>query len=109
MVDRRAGIAVVYTEGYLNNESGEALVVTASNLLVEGYRALLCNLENTKIVDEVGISILLDMIGKVGQVNGRLGFCCLTPTIEKTFGIMGLTQAAAIYPDEQTAVAALAA
>ena len=42
------------------------------------------------------------------EIDGRLAFCSLTPTIEKTFNIMGLTQYASIYSDEETALANLA-
>jgi anti-anti-sigma regulatory factor len=41
------------------------------------------------------------------EVGGKMGFCCLTPTIEKTFQIMGLAQYAPIYPDESAAVTQL--
>jgi hypothetical protein len=41
------------------------------------------------------------------EIDGRLAFCCLTPTIEKTFHIMGLAQYAGIYVDEGVAVDAL--
>ena len=39
------------------------------------------------------------------ELEGRLAFCCLTPTIQKTFHIMGLTQYAKVFPDEAAAVA----
>ena len=42
-------------------------------------------------------------------IDGKLSFCCLTPTIEKTFHIMGLSQYAGIYPDEENAVGTLTA
>jgi hypothetical protein len=42
------------------------------------------------------------------EIEGRLAFCNLTPTIEKTFHIMGLAQYAGIYADEATAVDELA-
>jgi hypothetical protein len=38
-------------------------------------------------------------------IDGRLGFCHLTPTIHKTFHIMGLAQYTTIYPDESSALA----
>jgi anti-anti-sigma regulatory factor len=41
------------------------------------------------------------------EIDGKLGFCCLTPTIEKTFHIMGLAQYAPIFPNEEAAVAGL--
>jgi anti-anti-sigma regulatory factor len=44
---------------------------------------------------------------KLLEENGRLAFCSLTPTISKTFEIMGLVQYATIYPDQEAARADL--
>jgi anti-anti-sigma regulatory factor len=41
------------------------------------------------------------------EIDGKLGFCCLTPTIDKTFHIMGLAQYAPIFDTEERAVAEL--
>ncbi len=106
-VDRRAGLAVIYTEGYINNQGGEAIARAAYELIDDGYRVLLLNLAGTKIVNSIGISILIEIIEKLREIDGRLAFCNLTSTIEKTFQIMGLTQYASIFPDEATAVAGL--
>lgn len=108
-VDRREGVAVLYTEGYINNQGGEEIARAAYKLLEEGYQVLLLNLRGTKIVNSIGISILIEIIEKMIEIDGRLAFCCLTPTIEKTFHIMGLAQYAGIHPDEESAVAALLA
>ena len=107
-VDRRDGLAVIYTEGYINNQGGEEIAARAYELIGEGYDRLLLNLEGTKIVNSIGISILIEIIEKMMETGGRLAFCCLTPTIEKTFHIMGLAQYAGIYPDEETAATELA-
>ena len=106
-VDRRDGLAVIYTEGYINNQGGEEIARVAYKLIDEGYRVLLLNLGGTKIVNSIGISILIEIIEKMLEINGRLGFCCLTPTIEKTFHIMGLAQYAPIFSDEPSALAQL--
>ena len=37
--------------------------------------------------------------------GGRLAFCHLTPTIEKTFQIMGLAQYARVFPSPEPALA----
>lgn len=103
-VDRRDGMAVVYTDGYINNQGGEEIAKAAYELMDEGYRRILLNLVGTKIVNSIGISILIEIIEKMIEVDGRLAFCCLTPTIEKTFHIMGLAQYAGIHPDEDAAV-----
>ena len=107
-IERRDGLAVIYTEGYINNQGGEEIARAAYSLLDEGYRRLLLNLTGTRIINSIGISILIEIIEKMLEVEGKLAFCALTPTIEKTFHIMGLAQYASIYPDEGSAVAQIA-
>lgn len=107
-VDRRDGVAVIYTNGYINNQGGEEIAKVAYQLLDEGYKSLLLNLAGTKIVNSIGISILIEIIERMLEVEGRLAFCNLTPTIDKTFHIMGLAQYSSIFPDESSAVEHLA-
>jgi len=107
-VDRRDGLAVVYTDGYINNQGGEEIAQAANALMEEGYRSLLLNLAGSKIVNSIGISILIEVLERMLELGGKLAFCCLTPTIQKTFHIMGLTQYAQVYPDEASALAGLA-
>lgn len=107
-VDRRGELAVIYTEGYINNQGGEEIARVAYELIDQGAKVLLLNLAGTKIVNSIGISILIEIIERMLAVEGKLAFCCLTPTIEKTFHIMGLAQYAGIYPDEMTATTTLA-
>ena len=103
-VDRRDKLAVIYTEGYINNQGGEQIAREAFKLIDAGEKTLLLNLSGTKIVNAIGISRLIEIIEKMLEIEGRLAFCSLTPTIEKTFHIMGLTQYASIFPDEERAV-----
>lgn len=105
--ERKDGVAVIYTEGYINNQGGEEIARTAYQLMEAGDTRLLLNLERTKIVNSIGISILIEIIERILEVKGRLGFCSLTPTIEKTFHIMGLTQYASIFPDEASGLLGL--
>jgi anti-anti-sigma factor len=103
-VGRHDRIAVIYTEGYINNQGGEEIARVAYELIDQGHKHLLLNLAGTKIVNSIGISILIEIIEKMLEIEGKLAFCCLTPTIEKTFQIMGLAQYAGIFPDEASAL-----
>ncbi len=102
-VDRRPGLAVISTQGYINNQGGEEIARVAYSLVDEGYRTLLLDLAGSKIVNSIGISILIELIEKMIEIEGRLAFCNLTPTIQKTFHIMGLTQYAQIFADQRSA------
>lgn len=95
--------AVLYTKGYINNVGGEEIANRAYELMDQDVRVLLLNLRETKIVNSIGISILIEIIEKMIDRGGKIGFCCLTPVIHKTFQIMGLANYASIFADEETA------
>jgi anti-anti-sigma factor len=108
-VERRGDVAVFWTDGYINNQGGEEIARQAYAQLDAGARALVLNLEKTRIVNSIGISILIEVLEKVMDRKGVLAFCNLTPTIDKTFRIMGLAQYASIYPSLDQALQAVAA
>lgn len=81
---------VIKTEGYINSAGGEKMVQEFSKH--NGVTKLILNLENSKVVNSIGISHLIEIIEKLNQSNGKLVFTNLDPTIEKTFSIMGLFQ-----------------
>ena len=99
-----AKVAVLKTDGYINNAGGEEIARQAYTLMGDGVNRLLLDLEKTKIVNSIGISILIEILEKVLDQGGRLAFCRLTPTIEKTFQIMGLAQYARIFPSPEPAL-----
>lgn len=97
------GVGLIAAAGYINNEGGQAIADAASELMEEGCGTLLIDLEGTRIINSIGVSILLEIMEKLLEERGRLAFCNLTPTISKTFEIMGLVQYASVYPDRETA------
>jgi anti-anti-sigma factor len=106
---RRGDVAVLWTDGYINNQGGEEIAREAYKQLDSGARALVMNLEKTRIVNSIGISILIEVLERVMDRKGLLAFCGLTPTIDKTFRIMGLAQYASIYPTVEEALQAVSA
>ncbi len=106
-VERKPNGAILYTKGYINNIGGEEIATRVYELMDDGVRTLLLNLRDTKIVNSIGISILIEIIEKMMEQGGRIAFCCLTPVIHKTFQIMGLANYASIFTSEEEAVAEL--
>jgi anti-anti-sigma factor len=99
--------AILHTKGYINNVGGEEIANRAYELMDQGVRTLLLDLRETKIVNSIGISILIEIIEKMMEKGGRIAFCCLTPVIHKTFHIMGLANYASIYDSEDAAISQL--
>ena len=101
------GFGLIAAAGYINNEGGQAIADAATELIDDGCGTLLIDLDGTRIINSIGVSILLEIMEKLLEDKGRLAFCNLTPTISKTFEIMGLVQYATIYPDQDEARTAL--
>jgi anti-anti-sigma factor len=97
------GFGLIAAAGYINNEGGQAIADAATELIASGCGTLLIDLEGTRIINSIGVSILLEIMEKLLEDKGQLAFCNLTPTISKTFEIMGLVQYATIFPDRETA------
>ena len=101
------GVGLISAAGYINNEGGQAIADAANHLMGQGCGTLLIDLEGTRIINSIGVSILLEIMERLIEEKGRLAFCNLTPTISKTFEIMGLVQYATVFPDQEAARAEL--
>ncbi len=101
------GVGLIAAAGYINNEGGQAIADAANELMGQGCTTLVIDLDGTRIINSIGVSILLEILEKLMDEQGRLAFCNLTPTIAKTFEIMGLVQYASVYQDRSAAQAAL--
>ncbi len=100
-------VGIVVTDGYINNIGAEKVAEACNTMVDDGVTRILLNLEQSRIINSIGISILIEVIEKVKGLNGKVGFCCVTPTIGKTFRIMGLLKASTIYESEAEAIAGL--
>jgi anti-anti-sigma factor len=96
---------IITTNGYLNNVGGEKISEVCDAHMAANKINFLLNLENTKVVNSIGVSILIEIIEKLQAVDGSLGYFNLAPIVEKTFNIMGLTKYSNIYENEDAGLA----
>jgi len=101
------GTGVLVVGGYINNEGGDEIASNCYRLIDEGALHFVINLEKCKIVNSMGVSCLIEVIEKVKELEGSVGFCCVSPTMAKTFKIMGLLQSSTIYDTEEEALQAV--
>lgn len=99
--------AVVAVAGYINNEGGEAIAATARKILAEGKKAILLDLAKVRIINSIGISLLLEVLEACLAEKVVLAFCNLHPSVAKTFHVMGLAQYARLYGSREEALAEL--
>ena len=97
-------VVIIETTGYLNNVGGEKISEVCYQEIDSGKKLFLLNLENSKVVNSIGVSILIEIIEKLQDVDGQLGYYNLAPIVEKTFNIMGLTKYSTVYSSESDAL-----
>ena len=97
-------IVIIETNGYLNNVGGEAVSAVVYEKMTQGQTKFLINMAGTKIVNSIGVSILIEIIEKLQEVDGKIGYYNLAPIVAKTFNIMGLTKYSSVFESEEAAV-----
>ena len=97
-------VVIIETNGYLNNVGGEQIAQACYKEIDNGKKLFLINHENSKVVNSIGVSILIEIIEKLQDVDGKLGYYNLAPIVEKTFNIMGLTKYSSVFSSESEAL-----
>ena len=103
-VEEKNDIVVLRTSGYVNNVAGEQIAEVCYKNIEEGKKKFLLDLEKSSIVNSIGVSIIIEIIEKLQDVDGHIGYFNLAPIVAKTFKIMGLVQYSTIYETEEEAV-----
>ncbi len=98
-------IIILITDGYLNNEGGEVISNACATYMANGKKKFLLDMANTKVVNSIGVSILIEIIEKLQEVDGKLGYYHLAPIVDKTFKIMGLSKYSSVYAHKEEALA----
>ncbi len=86
----RDNCLIIVTSGYVNNEGGEAIAKEFTGHFEKGTKQVVINLEQSKVVNSIGMSFLIDIIDQLNDVEGKLVFTNLDPAVEKMLAIMGL-------------------
>jgi anti-anti-sigma factor len=103
------GIYYIQTSGYFNQELGQNVLKKCTEEMANGHAHFLIDMKDSKMVNSIGVSMLIEVIEKLEELDGSLSFCSLAPVVDKTFKIMGLVKYAKIFADKETAISELSA
>ena len=103
-VEEKNGVVVISTNGYFNNIAGDAVLEVFNEKMESGSTKFLIDMADSKVVNSIGVSILIEIIEKLQAVDGKLAFCNLAGIVEKTFNIMGLTKYCEVFDSVDSGV-----
>lgn len=90
--EMRSDSLILITNGYINNYGGEKILEEFSKYPVTDYKKVIVNLENSHVVNSIGISFLIEIMESITQNNRKLIFTNLDPSVDNTFEIMDMYQ-----------------
>ena len=96
--------AVVYASDYLNKLSGEKIERECRRQLKGGCRALIIDFSDTKLVNSIGVSILLGIIDVAEKSGARIVFSEVNNQTVELFEMLGLTRHVVLAKDEREAL-----
>ncbi len=99
---------IISTSGYVNNVGGEAIAKEFSRHFEKGTKEVIINLAQSKVVNSIWMSFLIEIIEQLQDVNGKLIFTNLDPAVEKMLSIMGLFKFAGKEPTVEHAMKSFA-
>jgi anti-anti-sigma factor len=99
--------AVVYASDYLNKLTGEKIERECRRQLNCGCRALVIDFSDTKLVNSIGISILLGIIDVAEKNGAKIAFSDVNSQTVQLFDMLGLTQHVVLAKDEREALLTL--
>jgi anti-anti-sigma factor len=99
--------AVVYASDYLNRLTGEKIERECRRQLDCGCRALVIDFSDTKLVNSIGISILLGIIDVAEKTGAKIVFSEVNTQTVQLFEMLGLTRHVALAKDEREALLTL--
>ena len=96
--------AVVYASDYLNKLSGEKIERECRRQLKAGCRALVIDFSETKLINSIGVSILLGIIDVAEKSGARIVFSDVNNQTIQLFEMLGLTRHVVLAKDEREAL-----
>jgi anti-sigma B factor antagonist len=87
-----AGVAIINLSNGVKSSVGEELTATVNQLLDEGHREFVVNLERVRSLDSAGLGDIVRAYTAVSRRGGKLRLEGLNQRLQDTFGLTKLTR-----------------
>jgi anti-sigma B factor antagonist len=100
-------IHLIAIEGEIDIYTVPTLKHFALEVIDEGYRFLILNLDGVKFIDSTGLGMLIGLSKRLIERSGRLSLICNNFQIKKLLYITGLDEVFHVFTGEEEALKAL--
>lgn len=107
-VQQTEKVAVISTEGYLDDAGGKIFHEKCTEIIESGTVFLVFNLEKTPVINSTGLSTMLDIMVQVIDYNeGEIAICGLSQLTKTALQMTGVLTLADSYATEAEAISAM--
>jgi anti-sigma B factor antagonist len=99
------GAHVINVRGEIHVSTAPAFSQRLTSAIESGKTAIVLDLSGVEFIDSTGLSVLLNGLRRVHQLNGRLAIVCANPTVLRSFQITKLDSTFDIFSDRESAIA----
>src|SRR5215469_13726085 len=103
--ESRSPFTVLSVKGEVDVYSAPRLREKLVELVSDGHRKIVADLEGVDFLDSTGLGVLVGGLKRLRSHDGDLSIVCTQPRILKVFEITGLTKVFAIHESIEAAVA----
>jgi anti-anti-sigma factor len=101
---RKDGILIVSIEGELNYRNSETVTLELENIIADGVKDLILDLEGLLSIDSSGMSLLISLFKKLQTKKGKLAFLRPRQNVLKVIQSTNLTTIIPVFEVEQEAI-----
>jgi anti-sigma B factor antagonist len=98
--------AIVSSHGEIDISTAPDLREKLVELISDGVRDLVVNLEGTIYVDAAGVDVIVRIFKLVSALEGSFALVCSREHLVKVFDVSALSEALRVYPSLEAALAA---
>jgi anti-sigma B factor antagonist len=98
------GVTLVRLDGDLDTTSSPLAQDAINQIIDDGAKQLLVNLENVSFVSSTGLRVLLSTAKRLGSEAGSLKISNLNETVNEVFEISGFITILNVFPTEEDAL-----
>jgi anti-anti-sigma factor len=102
-VREAAPLFVIDLSGEVTTFADEAITSAYKDVTGRGGKSILLNFSGVDYLNSAGISIIIGVLTEARKADQRLLITGLTPHYRKIFSVMGLSQYAPVFDDEEAA------
>jgi anti-sigma B factor antagonist len=102
------GAHVINVRGEIHLTTAPEFSQRLTTAIEAGRTALVLDLSGVEFIDSTGLSVLLNGLRRVHQLNGRMALVTENPTVLRLFHITNLDSTFDIFGDRESAIAHVA-